>query len=108
MNAPSCKPVVLLVLDGWGYSEQPEHNAILNARIPTLDHLWRDYPHLLIRCSGTDVGLPAGRGGGAGGGRRGRGAGRGGGREGARGGRAGGRGAGGAGRARADAGEAAV
>src|SRR3569623_849990 len=59
MNAPSCKPVVLLVLDGWGYSEQPEHNAILNARIPTWDHLWRDYPHLLIRCSGTDVGLPA-------------------------------------------------
>src|SRR3569623_298774 len=59
MNAPSCKPVVLLVLDGWGYSEQPEHNAILNARIPTWDHLWRDYPHLLIRCSGTAVGLPA-------------------------------------------------
>src|SRR3569623_1653365 len=59
MNAPSCKPVVLLVLDGWGYSEQPEHNAILNARIPTWDHLWRDHPHLLIRCSGTDVGLPA-------------------------------------------------
>src|SRR3569623_1807928 len=59
MNAPSCKPVVLLVLDGWGYSDQPEHNAILNARIPTWDHLWRDPPHLLIRCSGTDVGLPA-------------------------------------------------
>src|SRR3569623_158960 len=59
MNAPSCKPVVLLVLDCCGYSEQPEHNAILNARIPTWDHLWRDHPHLLIRCSGTDVGLPA-------------------------------------------------
>src|SRR3569833_666754 len=58
MNAPSCKPVVLLVLDGWGYSEQPAHNAILNARIPAWDHLWRDYPHLLIRCSGTDVGQP--------------------------------------------------
>src|SRR3569623_1294777 len=59
MDAPSCKPVVLLVLDGWGLSEQPEHNAILNARIQTWDHLWRDHPHLLIRCSGTDVGLPA-------------------------------------------------
>lgn len=59
MNAPRCKPVVLIVLDGWGYSEQPEHNAILQAHTPVWDHLWRDYPHLLIRCSGTDVGLPA-------------------------------------------------
>src|SRR3569832_2224570 len=59
MNAPRCKPVVLVVLDGWGYSEHLEHNAILNARTPIWDHLWRDYPHLLIRCSGTDVGLPA-------------------------------------------------
>src|SRR3569623_3351166 len=59
MIASSCEPVVLLVLDGWGYREQPEHNAILNARIPTWDHLRRDHPHLLNRCSGTDVGLPA-------------------------------------------------
>src|SRR3569833_1655728 len=59
MNAPRCKPVVLVVLDGWGYSEHLEHNAILNARTTNWDHLWRDYPHLLIRCSGTDVGLPA-------------------------------------------------
>lgn len=48
-----------MILDGWGYSEKPEHNAILNARTPTWEHLWHDYPHLLIRCSGTDVGLPA-------------------------------------------------
>lgn len=59
MNAPRCKPVVLVILDGWGYSEQPEHNAILNARTPTWDRVWREYPHLLVRCSGTDVGLPA-------------------------------------------------
>src|SRR3569832_322998 len=59
MNAPRCKPVVLVVLDGWGYSEHLEHNAILNARTHIWDHLSRDYPHLLIRCSGTDVGLPA-------------------------------------------------
>lgn len=59
MNAPRYKPIVLVVLDGWGYSEQPVHNAILQAHTPVWDHLWRDYPHLLIRCSGTDVGLPA-------------------------------------------------
>src|SRR3569623_1987863 len=59
MNAPRCKPVVLVVLDCWGYSEHLEHNAIFNAHTPIKNHLWRDYPHLLIRCSGTDVGLPA-------------------------------------------------
>lgn len=59
MNTPRRKPVVLVVLDGWGYSELPEHNAILNARTPVWDQLWQEYPHLLVRCSGTDVGLPA-------------------------------------------------
>jgi 2,3-bisphosphoglycerate-independent phosphoglycerate mutase len=51
----------LIVLDGWGYSERREANAILNAETPIWNRLWRDCPHLLIRCSGTDVGLPAGQ-----------------------------------------------
>lgn len=61
MSELTGKPVVLIVLDGWGYSEQRESNAILNAKTPVWNRLWHDYPHLLIRCSGTDVGLPAGQ-----------------------------------------------
>ena len=52
------KPLLLLVLDGWGYSENPDSNAILNASTPVWDHLWADYPHTLIRSSGNAVGLP--------------------------------------------------
>lgn len=59
MSKLSGKPVVLIVLDGWGYSERREANAILAARTPVWDRLWRDCTHLLIRCSGTDVGLPS-------------------------------------------------
>ncbi len=51
-------PVMLIVLDGWGYSEDTAYNAILAARTPVWDHLWSHYPHGLIRCAGTDVGLP--------------------------------------------------
>ena len=51
-------PVLLIVLDGWGYSEDTEHNAIYSADTPVWDALWADAPHMLIRCSGTDVGLP--------------------------------------------------
>ena len=53
------KPMVLIVLDGWGYSESEEHNAIHAARTPVWDHLWADYPHTLIHASGAEVGLPA-------------------------------------------------
>lgn len=59
MSKLTGKPVVLIVLDGWGYSERRESNAILNAETPVWNRLWQDCPHLLIRCSGNDVGLPA-------------------------------------------------
>jgi len=51
--------MVLLILDGWGYSDKPQHNAIAAARKPVWDALWKDYPHMLIRTSGAAVGLPA-------------------------------------------------
>ncbi len=51
-------PVMLVVLDGWGHSEDTEYNAIHKATTHTWDRLWRDQPHSLIRCSGNDVGLP--------------------------------------------------
>lgn len=53
------RPLVLAILDGWGYSEDPHCNAILNARKPVWDTLWARYPHTLILGSGTEVGLPA-------------------------------------------------
>lgn len=51
-------PVALLILDGWGYSEQQDHNAILSANTPVWDSLWERYPHMLLYASGADVGLP--------------------------------------------------
>ncbi len=59
--AKSGKPLVLLILDGWGYREDPADNAIAQANTPVMDRLWRDYPHSLISGSGMDVGLPDGQ-----------------------------------------------
>ena len=55
------KPVVLIILDGWGYREVPEDNAIYHADTPTWDRLWAEAPHTLISGSGLDVGLPDGQ-----------------------------------------------
>ena len=55
------KPLVLLILDGWGYREERESNAILQANTPVMDKLWAEYPHTLISGSGLDVGLPDGQ-----------------------------------------------
>lgn len=52
------KPLVLIILDGWGYREESKHNAILTARTPTWDELWQKYPHTLVAGSGNAVGLP--------------------------------------------------
>ncbi len=59
--AKSGKPLVLLILDGWGYREDPADNAIVQANTPVMDRLWRDCPHSLISGSGMDVGLPDGQ-----------------------------------------------
>ena len=53
------KPMTLLILDGWGYSEETEHNAIYHAKTPCWDQLWANNPHAFLRCSGPEVGLPA-------------------------------------------------
>lgn len=52
------KTKALIILDGWGYSESPDSNAIMAAKTPTWDRLWNEYPRTLISGSGTDVGLP--------------------------------------------------
>ena len=55
------KPLVLLILDGWGHREERRDNAIAQANTPTWDRLWSTAPHTLISGSGEDVGLPAGQ-----------------------------------------------
>ncbi len=55
------KPTVLVILDGWGYREQPSSNAIQTANTPVLDKLKNDYPNMLIQTSGMAVGLPDGQ-----------------------------------------------
>ena len=54
-------PTVLIVLDGWGYREETQDNAIAKASTPVWDRLWADAPHALISASGEDVGLPSGQ-----------------------------------------------
>ena len=55
------KTALLLILDGWGYREETEHNAIAAADSPVWDKLWEEYPHTLVDTSGLSVGLPAGQ-----------------------------------------------
>jgi len=54
-------PVVLIILDGWGYREETDGNAVAAAHTPVMDSLWAVYPHTLIRTSGKAVGLPDGQ-----------------------------------------------
>ena len=53
--------IMLLILDGWGYSEEIKGNAIAAAKTPNFDKLWHEYPHTLLKASGLAVGLPEGQ-----------------------------------------------
>lgn len=54
-------PLVLMVLDGWGYDENAKYNAIKSAHTPQWDSWWQTAPHTLLNASGTQVGLPEGQ-----------------------------------------------
>jgi 2,3-bisphosphoglycerate-independent phosphoglycerate mutase len=58
---PTVAPVVLVILDGWGYRDELDGNAVLRANTPILDSLWSAYPHTLLQASGKAVGLPVGQ-----------------------------------------------
>ena len=58
---PKVKPVLLVVLDGWGLRAEREANAIAIAGTPNMDALARDYPHTALETSGLSVGLPEGQ-----------------------------------------------
>ena len=55
------RPVMLVILDGWGWREDPADNAIRQAKTPTFDRLWHAGPQAFLRTSGKDVGLPDGQ-----------------------------------------------
>jgi len=58
MNNKSISPIILMILDGWGYSNTVKGNAVNLAKTPTIDKLWEICPKTLLNASGEDVGLP--------------------------------------------------
>ena len=58
-NALCQKPIVLIVLDGWGISPMKAANAVLLASTPNMDKLWAGYSHTFLEASAEAVGLPA-------------------------------------------------
>jgi len=58
---PARKPLVLMILDGWGCRAETDNNAIALAKTPCWDRLWSQDPHTLINTSGEAVGLPEGQ-----------------------------------------------
>lgn len=60
-NSTGIRPVVLIVMDGYGCNVRPDGNAIAAARRPVLSHLWESCPHTEVRASGLAVGLPEGQ-----------------------------------------------
>lgn len=57
---PIPKPVVLIILDGWGLAPEGPGNAVTLARTPNIDRFWAVYPHTKLTASGEAVGLPRG------------------------------------------------
>ncbi len=55
------RPVMLVILDGWGWREESADNAVRLAKTPVFDRLWASAPHAFLRTSGRDVGLPEGQ-----------------------------------------------
>jgi 2,3-bisphosphoglycerate-independent phosphoglycerate mutase len=55
------RPVMLVILDGFGWREETADNAVRQARKPNFDRLWAACPHAFLHTSGSDVGLPDGQ-----------------------------------------------
>jgi 2,3-bisphosphoglycerate-independent phosphoglycerate mutase len=56
-----CRPLVLIILDGWGHTQDVEYNAIIQANTPIWDSIWHEYPHTFLHASEMEVGLPDGQ-----------------------------------------------
>jgi len=55
------RPIVLAILDGWGYREERENNAIAMADTEAFNNLWNTYPHTTLEAGGRAAGLPTGQ-----------------------------------------------
>jgi 2,3-bisphosphoglycerate-independent phosphoglycerate mutase len=55
------KPLLLMILDGWGIAPPSPYNAVTQAKTPNLQGCFQNYPHTQLLCSGENVGLPAGQ-----------------------------------------------
>lgn len=55
------KKVLLMILDGWGITQNPEVSAVAQANTPFIDSLYRKYPHAQLLTDGMNVGLPVGQ-----------------------------------------------
>jgi|TARA_B110000971_G_C20037366_1_gene515201 2,3-bisphosphoglycerate-independent phosphoglycerate mutase len=55
------KKVILMILDGWGITQDPKVSAIYNAKTPYINSLYNKYPHAKLRTDGAHVGLPEGQ-----------------------------------------------
>ncbi len=55
------RPVMLVILDGFGWREETQDNAVAQANTPNFDRLWQAGPHAFLRTCGRDVGLPDGQ-----------------------------------------------
>jgi len=55
------KPLILIILDGWGINPITRGNAIYHAHTPVMDRIISQYPHTTLGCAGKDVGLPEGQ-----------------------------------------------
>ncbi len=61
MNGAPGRPLVLVIIDGWGYRTDPFGNAIAAAKKPSWDALWQRWPHTILAAAGGPVGLPEGQ-----------------------------------------------
>lgn len=61
IRSKQSKPIVLLILDGWGHRASIDYNAIALAKKPHWDHLIQTFPHTLLNTSGLSIGLPVGQ-----------------------------------------------
>lgn len=61
MTQKAGRPLLLMILDGWGHNPEKEGNAILAAKTPRMTELMKNYPHTLLHASGKYVGLPEGQ-----------------------------------------------
>ncbi|HQA60968.1 MAG TPA: 2,3-bisphosphoglycerate-independent phosphoglycerate mutase, partial [Tepidanaerobacteraceae bacterium] len=57
----SKKPLMLMILDGWGLNPETKENAIVNANTPNFNRLMKEFPNTTLQASGLAVGLPEGQ-----------------------------------------------